>query len=78
MYAVVSADQFDLVEGSIIHLPTGAEFTPTSPYAESRLAWTGTLERLMLDGRIFKYDEVLAAARAYWLAFAGEPLAVVA
>ena len=57
MFAVVSADQFDLVGGSVIHLPTGAEFTPTSPYAESLLAWTGTLERLMLDGRIFKYDE---------------------
>ena len=78
MYAVVSADQFDLVEGSVIHLPTGAEFTPTSPYAESLFAWTGTLERRMLDGRMFKYDDVLAAARAYWLAFAGEALAVVA
>ena len=78
MYAVVSADQFDLVEGSVIHLPTGAEFTPTSKSAESLLAWTGTLERRMLDGRMFKYDDVLAAARAYWLAFAGEPLAVVA
>ena len=78
MYAIVSADQFGLVDGSVVHLPTGAEFTPTSKSAESLLAWTGTLERLMLDGRIFKYDEVLAAARAYWLAFAGEPLAAVA
>ena len=78
MYAVVSADQFDVTDGSVIHLPTGAEFTPTSQYAESLLAWTGTLERLMLDGRIFKYDEVLAAARAQWLTFAGEPAADVA
>ena len=78
MYAVVSADQFDLVEGSVIHLPTGAEFTPTSKYAESLLAWTGAIERPATDGRIFKYDEVLAAARAHWVAFAAEPLAAVA
>ena len=75
MYAVVSADQFDLVEGSVIHLPTGAEFTPTSKYAESLLAWTGAIERPATDGRIFKYDEVLAAARAHWVAFVAEPLA---
>ena len=78
MYAVVSAEQFGLVDGSVIHLPTGAEFTPTSESAESVLAWTGTLERLTQDGRIFKYDEVLSAARAHWRAFAAEPLAAVA
>ena len=78
MYAIVSADQFGLVDGSVVHLPTGAEFTPTSKSAESLLAWTGTLERLTQDGRIFKYDEVLAAARAHWLAFTAEPLAAVA
>jgi len=78
MYSVVSAEQFSLVDGSVIHRPTEAEFTPTSPCGESILVWTGTLERLMQDGRIFKYDEVLAAARAHWLALAGEPLAAVA
>ena len=78
MYAVVSADQFGMVDGSVIHLPTGAEVTPTSKSAESLLVWTRTLERLTQDGRIFKYDEVLAAARAHCLAFAGEPLATVA
>ena len=77
MYSVVSADQFSLVDGSVIHLPTEAEFTPTSQCGESILAWTGTLERLTPDGRLFKYEEVLAAARAYWLAFS-EPLAAVA
>ena len=30
MYAVVCTDQFDLVDGNVIHRPTGAEFTPTS------------------------------------------------
>ena len=78
MYAAVSAEQFDLVDGSVIHVPTGAEFTPTSKSAESLLAWTGTIERRTPDGLIFKYDEVLAAARAYWLAFAAGPLAAVA
>ena len=61
MYAVVSADQFGLVDGSVVHRPTGAEFTPTSKSAESLLAWTGAIERLTPDGRIVKYDEVLAA-----------------
>jgi hypothetical protein len=78
MYAVVSADQFGLVDGSVIHLPTGAEFTPTSDSAESLVAWTGAIERLTPDGRIFKYVEVLAAARAHWLALASGPLAAVA
>ena len=78
MYAAVSADQFDFVDGTVIHRPTGAEFTPTSKSADSLLAWTGTIERRTPDGRIFKYDEVLAAAKAHWLAFAAEPLAAVA
>ena len=78
MYAVVSADQFSLVDGSMIHLPTGAEFTPTSRCAESLLVWTGAIERQTPDGRIFKYGDVLVAMKAHWLATAAEPLAAVA
>ena len=77
MYAAVSADQFSLVEGSVVHLPTEAEFTPTSKFGESIIAWTGTLERLTPDGRLFAYKEVLAAARDYWLA-SYEQIAAVA
>ena len=66
MYSHISADQFTIVDGSVIHLPTGAEFTPTSRSADSMTVWTGTIERTTSDGRIFKYAEVLAAARSYW------------
>ena len=78
MYAVVSTDQFTLVDGSVIHLPTGAEFTPTSKSAESIVVWTGAIERPTTDGRIFEYKDVLFAMKAYWLASADEPLASVA
>ena len=66
MYASVSRDQFSLVEGSVIHLPTGAEFTPLTRSADSITVWTGTIERMTADGRIFKYDDVLRAMRSYW------------
>ena len=77
MYAVVSTDQFTLVNGSVIHVPTGAEFTPTSKSAESILVWTGAIERLTTEGQLFKYNEVLAAMKAHWLASPAEPFASV-
>lgn len=78
MYADVSTDQFSLMEGSVIHLPTGAEFTPVSRSAESINVWTGNIERVTADGRIFKYDEVLRAMRSYWLSHLIEAFAKVA
>lgn len=69
MYSHITADQFTIVDGSVIHLPTGAEFTPTSRSADSMTVWTGMIERTTSDGRIFKYAEVLTAARSYWHGF---------
>ena len=66
------------VDGSVIHVPTGAEFTPASRSAESLTVWTGTLERMTSDRRIFKYADVLAAMRAYWLTSSTETFAQVA
>ena len=78
MYSHISADQFTIVDGSVIHLPTGAEFTPTSRYADSMTVWTGMIERTTSDGRIFKYAEVLASARSYWHGSIATPIAEVA
>lgn len=78
MYAIVAADQFSLVDGSVIHLPTGAEFTPTSKTAESILVWTGAIERPTSDGLVFSYQDVLVGMKAYWLGYAAKPLAAVA
>lgn len=78
MYAHVAADQFSRVEGSVVHLPTGAEFTPVSKSAESITVWTGAIERVIADGRVFKYDDVLRAMRSYWLMSSTEAPAKVA
>ena len=78
MYADVAADQFSLVDGSVFHLPTGAEFTPVTRSADSITVWTGAIERVTADGRIFKYDDVLRAMRSFWLASAPEAFAKVA
>jgi len=78
MYAHVSADQFGLEEGSVVHLPTGAEFTPVTRSADSITVWTGAIERVTADGRIFRYDDVLRAMRSFWLAASAGVLAEVA
>lgn len=78
MYADVSADQFSLAEGSVVHLPTGAEFTPVTKSATSLTVWTGAIERVTADGRIFKYEDVLRAMRSFWLTSYAEAFAEVA
>ena len=66
MYAQVMRHQFEIQDGSIIHTPTGAEFTPTSGSAESLTVWTGDLGRRLPSGEIYGYAEVLVAIKALW------------
>lgn len=45
MYAKVMPNQFRVKDDSIIHTPTGAEFTQVA--AESMVVWTGDIGRAL-------------------------------
>jgi len=50
MYTPVSRDQFDTRRDTIIHAPTGAEFTANPSSRDSFLIWTGELDRHLPSG----------------------------
>jgi hypothetical protein len=61
MYAKVMREQFERRDESIIHTPTGAEFTPVLDAEDSIMVWTGDIGRRSLpDGLVYRYAEVLA------------------
>ena len=64
MYAKVMPNQFRIGDDSIIHTPTGAEFTPVA--GESMVIWTGDIGRALPDGAVFCYAEVLAMTKRVW------------
>ncbi len=66
MYAKVMRDQFQVKDESIIHTPTGAEFTPVDGSEESMVIWTGDIGRAMPDGVVYCYAEVLAMMKSVW------------
>jgi hypothetical protein len=66
MFAQVMRHQFDIREDSIIHMPTGAEFTPVSRTAESLTIWTGEIGKRLADGDVYSYADVLAGMKALW------------
>ena len=43
MYAKVMRDQFQFRDESIVHMPTGAEFTRVVGNGDSMLIWTGDI-----------------------------------
>ena len=66
MYAKVTRDQFRLRDESIVHTPTGAEFTPVVGYGDSMLIWTADIGRSLPDGALYRYAEVLAMTKRLW------------
>ncbi|HEX5930786.1 MAG TPA: hypothetical protein VFY74_03395 [Methyloceanibacter sp.] len=64
MYAKVMRDQFHVQDESIVHAPTGAEFTPVAE--ESMVIWTGDIGRALPDGAVYCYAEVLAMMQRVW------------
>lgn len=64
MYAKVMPNQFRVKDDSIIHTPTGAEFTPVA--AESMVVWTGDIGRALPDGAVYCYPDVLAMTKRVW------------
>jgi hypothetical protein len=66
MYSKVTRDQFQFRDESIVHTPTGAEFTPVIGYGDSMLIWTGDLDRSLPDGALYRYAEVLAMTKRLW------------
>jgi hypothetical protein len=64
MYAKVMPNQFQVKEDSIVHTPTGAEFTPVA--GESMVIWTGDIGRALPDGAVYCYADVLAMTKRVW------------
>jgi hypothetical protein len=64
MYAKVTPNQFRVKDDSIIHTPTGAEFTPVA--GESMVIWTGDIGRALPDGAVYCYADVLAMTKRVW------------
>ena len=66
MYAKVMRDQFQFRDESIVHMPTGAEFTRVVGNGDSMLIWTGDTGRTLPDGAVYRYAEVLAMTKRLW------------
>jgi hypothetical protein len=63
MFAKVIRDQFERRDESIIHTPTGAEFTPVLGVEGSVIVWTGNIGRRLPDGLVYHYEEVLGMVK---------------
>jgi len=63
MYAKVLRKQFQIKEGVIIHIPTGAEFTPVNGTPDSLLVWTGFIGSMLQNGERYRYTDVLAVMK---------------
>jgi hypothetical protein len=63
MFAKVMRDQFERRDESIMHIPTGAEFTPGLSVEGSVMVWTGNLGRRLPDGLVYRYEEVLGMVK---------------
>jgi hypothetical protein len=66
MYAKVMRNQFQFKDESIVHTPTGAEFTPVAGASESLVIWTGDIGRILPGGTVYRYAEVLAMMKQVW------------
>ena len=66
MYAKVMRDQFQFRDESIVHTPTGAEFTRVVGNGDSMLIWTGDIGRTLPDGALYRYAEGLAMRKRLW------------
>jgi hypothetical protein len=62
----VLRNQFVIEDGSIIHTPTGAEFTPVSNAPDSLLVWTGDVGNVLETGERYRYADVLAMMKTLW------------
>ena len=66
MYTPVRRDQFDTRGDTIIHAPTGAEFTANPSSRDSFIIWTGELGRHLPSGDRYSYADVLALVKSIW------------
>jgi hypothetical protein len=65
MYTQVTRDQFEVKDDSIIHTPTGAEFS-FAGNADSVLIWTGGIGRRLASGDAYRYAEVVSVMKTLW------------
>jgi hypothetical protein len=63
MYTRVTRDQFQIKDDSIIHTPTGAEFTSVAGNTDSIIIWTGEIGRRLPSGEAYRYAEVMTVMK---------------
>jgi hypothetical protein len=66
MHTSVRRDQFDTRGNTIVHAPTGAEFTANPCSRDSFLIWTGELGRNLPNGDSYSYADVLGMMKSLW------------
>jgi hypothetical protein len=66
MYTKVMRNQFEIKDGSIIHTPTRAEFTPVTDTTDSILIWTGDIGSILQTGERYRYVDVFAVMKTLW------------
>jgi hypothetical protein len=66
MYTPLHRDQFNIRGDTILHAPTGAEFTTNPSSRDSFLIWTGELGRYLSSGERYSYADVLALVKGLW------------
>jgi hypothetical protein len=64
MHAKVTRDQFVITDETIIHKPTGAEFTPVVATPDSVIIWTGEIGCRLNEGEIYRYADMIAMMKS--------------
>ena len=57
MHTQANRTQFEMNGATIIHTPTGAEFTPQG--RDSVIVWTGDIGQKLPSGDVYRYADVL-------------------
>jgi hypothetical protein len=64
MHTQANRTQFEMNGATIIHTPTGAEFTPQG--RDSVIVWTGDIGQKLPSGDVYRYADVLDVMRPVW------------
>jgi hypothetical protein len=64
MHTPVNRSQFEIKDTTVVHIPTGAEFTALA--GDSVIVWTGEIGQRLPSGDVYRYDDVLDIMRTVW------------
>ena len=64
MHTQVTRAQFKIEDATVVHTPTGAEFTPLT--GDAVIVWTGDIGRRLPSGEVYQYAEVIDMMSTVW------------